>query len=35
MKRRTTGQVLFDVLMTMLTGGAWLIWIFIRTVSGR
>ncbi len=25
----------FDILMTFITGGLWLIWIFVREMRGR
>jgi hypothetical protein len=36
MSRRHYGIVnfLFDALLTILTGGLWLIWIFVREVRG-
>lgn len=35
MKNYTLGRFLFDVALTGLTGGAWLIWIFVREMRGR
>lgn len=34
---RTYGlkNFLFDILLTVLTGGLWLIWIFVREMRGR
>ena len=26
---------LFDILITVLSGGLWLIWIFVREIRGR
>lgn len=36
MSRRRYGLLnfLFDALLTILTGGLWLIWIFVREVRG-
>lgn len=30
MKKYTFGKMLFDFIMTIITGGAWLIWVLIR-----
>ena len=30
MKKYGLGRLIFDFIMTMLTGGLWLIWILIR-----
>lgn len=30
MKKYGFGSALFDIIMTFLTGGLWLIWIFIK-----
>jgi hypothetical protein len=35
MRRYGPGRFLFDVLLTVLTGGLWLIWIFVREMRGR
>lgn len=36
MKRRYTfGNFLFDVIMLVLTGGLWVIWIFCREMRNR
>ena len=29
-RKRSNGGILLDVILTILTGGLWLIWIFIR-----
>jgi hypothetical protein len=29
------GSFLLDVIMVMVTGGLWLIWIFVREMRGR
>lgn len=34
-RRYGVGRFLFDVLMTGLTGGFWLIWIFVREMRAR
>ena len=34
MKRYTIGSLIFDLIMVAVTGGAWLIWIFIREMRG-
>lgn len=34
MKRYTFGSFIFDLIMTALSGGLWLIWIFIREMRG-
>jgi hypothetical protein len=28
------GKFLFDVILTLVTGGLWLIWIFVREIRG-
>jgi hypothetical protein len=28
------GKFLFDVVLTLITGGFWLIWIFVRELRG-
>ena len=28
------GKFLFDVILTLITGGLWLIWIFVREIRG-
>ena len=28
------GKFLFDVVLTLITGGLWLIWIFVREIRG-
>lgn len=33
-KSYTFGSFLFDVIMTCLTAGFWLIWVFVREVRG-
>jgi hypothetical protein len=30
MKKYGCGAILFDLLMTMATGGLWIIWIFVK-----
>lgn len=35
MKKYTLGSFLFDLLMVGLSGGLWLIWIFVREMRGR
>lgn len=34
-KRYGLGRFLFDCLMTVLTGGFWLIWVFVREMRKR
>jgi hypothetical protein len=34
-KRYGLGSFLFDVLLTILTGGFWLIWVFVREMRKR
>ena len=34
-KKYGLGRFLFDVLMTVLTGGFWLIWVFVREMRKR
>lgn len=34
MKEYTVGSFIFDLIMTAITGGVWLIWIFIREIRG-
>lgn len=34
MKEYTVGSFIFDLIMTAITGGVWLIWIFIREMRG-
>ncbi len=29
------GNFIFDVIMTGITGGLWLIWVFVREMRGR
>jgi hypothetical protein len=35
MKRYSAFNFLWDLLLTGLTGGLWLIWIFVREMRGR
>lgn len=35
MRRYGIGSFIFDVFMFFITGGLWLIWIFIREMRGR
>ena len=34
-KRYGLGSFLFDLFKTFITGGAWLIWIFVREMRNR
>ena len=34
MRRYGLGQFLLDIILTGLTGGLWLIWIFVREMRG-
>ena len=34
-KKYGLGRFLFDVLMTIITGGFWLIWVFVREMRKR
>ena len=34
MKKYTMGSFLFDIAMTAITGGLWLIWVFVREMRG-
>lgn len=34
MKEYTVGSFIFDLIMTALSGGLWLIWIFVREIRG-
>ncbi len=34
MRRYTAGSFIFDLFMTALSGGLWLIWIFVREMRG-
>lgn len=34
-KKYGLGSFLFDVILTLLTGGLWLIWIFVREMRRR
>ena len=34
MKKYTIGSFIFDIIMTTISGGLWLIWIFIREMRG-
>ena len=34
-KKYGLGSFLFDVLMVVITGGLWLIWIFVREMRNR
>lgn len=31
----TLGSFIFDLIMIAITGGLWLIWIFVREMRGR
>lgn len=35
MRRYGLGSFLFDLLMVGITGGLWLIWIFVREMRGN
>lgn len=35
MRRYTAWNFMFDLVMTALSGGLWLIWIFVREMRGR
>lgn len=35
MKRYSLGNFIFDLVMTSLSGGLWLIWVFVREMRGR
>ena len=34
-KRYGAGHFLFDTIMVLVTGGLWLIWIFVREMRNR
>lgn len=34
MRRYSLGNFMFDLIMTALSGGLWLIWIFVREMRG-
>lgn len=34
MRKYTFGSFIFDLLMVAITGGIWLIWIFVREMRG-
>lgn len=35
MKKYGIGSFIFDLFMICITGGLWLIWIFVREMRGR
>lgn len=35
MKKYSLGNFIFDLVMTSLSGGLWLIWVFVREMRGR
>ena len=35
MKRYSIANFVFDLIMTALSGGLWLIWIFVREMRGH
>lgn len=34
MRQYTVGSFIFDLIMTAISGGVWLIWIFVREMRG-
>lgn len=34
MRRYTVGSFIFDIIMTGLSGGIWLVWVFVREMRG-
>ena len=35
MKRRSDFEIADDIVMTLITGGLWLIWVFVREMRKR
>ena len=34
-KKYGVGNFIFDAILTLLTGGLWLIWVFVREIRGK